>query len=778
VNAEDPLSRARARLRAGELREAEGQLRRLLAQRPEHAEALALLAAIAFRRGDPRAARELLERAVASAPDDAALHAQLAEARRTSGDATGAEAAARHAVELAPGRAAGWNNLGLALQSQGRLAEAEASFRRAAADRRYAKARYNLGNVLRLQGRHDEAASALRAALRLEPAYAQAHNALGVVLGERGELAAAIAHLERAITHAPGDLKPLLNLGRLLARERRHEEALARFDQALRLAPDSADAHRGRAGALAELGRGETAIVALRRAVELEPGDLDTVMRLGDLHQVSFRFAEAEAAFARALELDADHAPALAGVLACRAQLCRWEGREAGIGRLRELLAWWLAAGRGSPVSPTVATLLGLGAAEQLAVARDAACRLLAEAAPLRPALPPRPAADGSGRLRLGYLSSDFRDNALAHLTRRLYGLHDRERFAVYAYSLGADDGSDYRRGIAAECDRFVDLQAATPLQAASRIRADGVDVLVDLTGFAAGARPAILARRPAPVQVGYLFPNTSGGLLDYLLGDAVVTPLSHRAVFAEQLVLLPFCYQINDHLQPVAPRAFTRSAQGLPDDAFVFAAFNNHWKIEPTIWGVWMRLLGRVPRSVLWLQDMAPAARETLRREAEARGVRGDRLVFAPHLPKAEHLARLALGDLFLDTWICNAHTTASDSLYGGVPVLTCPGQHLPQRVAASLLGNARLPELVVDDLAAYEETAAALAHDRSRLAALRARLATPGILPLYDTPRQVRDLERAYRAMWERHLAGASPAPIVLPPETALDPAPERTA
>ena len=768
MTAKDPLALARACLRAGHLSEAEERLRCLLADREEDANVLALLAAIAFRRGDPCAARELLERAVASAPNDAALHAQLAEMRRRSGDPAGAEAAARRAVELAPGRAAGWNNLGLALQDQGRLAEAEAAIRRAAADRRYAKARYNLGNVLRLQGRHAEAVSALRAALRLEPSYAQAHNALGVVLGECGEVAAALAHFERAIACAPGDLKPLLNLGRLLARERRHEEALARFDQALRLAPRSADARRGRAAALAELGRAEAAVAALRRAVELEPGDLDTLVRLGDLHQASFRFAEAEAAFARALVLDADCAPALAGVLACRAQLCRWQGREAGIARLSELLGRWLAAGRGSPVSPTMATLLGLGADEQLAIARDTAGRLLAEAAPLRPQLPPR----------LGYLSSDFRDNALAHLTRRLYGLHDRARFAVYAYSLGRDDGSDYRRGIAAECDRFVDLQAATPLQAAWRIRGDGVDILVDLTGFAAGARPAIVALRPAPVQVGYLFPNTSGGLVDYLLGDPLVTPLSHQPFFAEQLVLLPGCYQINDHLQRVAPRTFTRAAQGLPDDAFVFAAFNNHWKIEPTIWEVWMRLLARLPRSVLWLQDMAPAARETLRREAEARGVRGDRLVFAPYLPKAEHLARLALGDLFLDTWICNAHTTASDALWSGVPVLTCPGQHLPQRVAASLLANVGLPELVVGDLAAYEETAVALAHDGSRLAALRGRLADPGALPLYDTPRHVRDLERGYRAMWERHLAGVPLTPIVLPPETALDRAPEGTA
>ncbi|HVR98073.1 MAG TPA: hypothetical protein VMW27_15755, partial [Thermoanaerobaculia bacterium] len=412
--------------------------------------------------------------------------------------------------------------------------------------------------------------------------------------------------------------------------------------------------------------------------------------------------------------------------------------------------------------------LLGLPAAEQLSIARDAARRLEVSELPAGAA----GAVPGS-RLRLGYLSSDFRDNALAHLTRRLYGLHDRARFEVAGYSLGRDDGSEYRRGIAADCDRFVDLAAASPAEAARRIRADGIDLLVDLTGFAAGSRPAILALRPAPVQVVYLYPGTLGGVFtDYFLGDPVITPLEHQPFFGESLVLLPHCYQVNDHLQPIAARSFEREEQGLPPDAFVFCSFNNHWKIEPTIWDIWMRILTRVPGGVLWLQDMAPPARENLRCEAEARGVRADRLVFAPYLKKPEHLARCGLADLFLDTWICNAHTTASDALWSGVPVLTCPGDHLPARVAASLLHAAGLPELVVADLAAYEETAVRLAQDRAALAGLRARVAAARTSsPLYDTPRRVRDLERAFLAMWARYEKGEPPAPNVvqdLPPET----------
>lgn len=603
-----------------------------------------------------------------------------------------------------------------------------------ALDSRYARARYNLGNVLRAQGRVAEAVESLRAALELQPDYPKAWNALGVALVESGDLAEAADCLRRAMRLAPRYTKPLVNYGGLLARLGRAEEAIACFERALRLDPGPA-------------------------------GHAPTQIQLGSLYQARFQFGAAARAFQSALAIEPAHEGAWAGLVACRAQLCDWQERKAGIARVRAAVARCLARGEAAPISPSQATILGLPADEQLAIARDTAQRLAAQPA-LQRDREEQPAPEPAGRLRLGYLSSDFRDNALAHLTRRLYGLHDRSRFEVAGYSLGPDDGSEYRRGIAADCDRFVDLAAASPADAARRIREDGIDVLVDLTGFAAGSRPAILALRPAPVQAVYLYPGTLGGAFtDYFLGDPVITPLEHQPFFGEHLVLLPHCYQVNDHLQPIAARSFEREEQGLPPDAFVFCSFNNHWKIEPTIWDVWMRILTRVPGGVLWLQDMAPPARENLRREAEARGVCADRLVFAPYLKKPEHLARCGLADVFLDTWICNAHTTASDALWSGVPVLTCPGDHLPARVAASLLHAAGLPELVVADLAAYEETAVRMAQDRTALAGLRARVAAARtISPLYDTPRMVRNLERAFLAMWARHEKGEAPASIVV--------------
>jgi predicted O-linked N-acetylglucosamine transferase (SPINDLY family) len=373
-------------------------------------------------------------------------------------------------------------------------------------------------------------------------------------------------------------------------------------------------------------------------------------------------------------------------------------------------------------------------------------------------------------RLRVGYLSCDFRNNAVGHLTRGLFRAHDRARVEAFAYSYGPDDGSVYRRTVEADAEHFADVAALSHADAARRIHADGIDVLVDLVGGAGNGRPEILALRPAPVQVHFLgYPATVGAaLVDYFVGDRVAIPDGAEGSFDEAVVRLPDAYQLNDDRQEIAGTAPTRAACGLPEDAFVFACFNASYKIEPDIFDDWMRVLARVPGSVLWLLETAPAMAANLRREAEARGVAPARLVFAAMAEKPRHLARHRLAQLFLDTPSCNAHTTASDALWAGLPVLTRPGETFASRVAASLLAAARLPELVVPDREAYVETAVRLATDPPVLAALTARLRSePARLPLFDTPRTVRALERAYAAMWERHRRGAPPEGFDVAPD-----------
>ena len=318
------------------------------------------------------------------------------------------------------------------------------------------------------------------------------------------------------------------------------------------------------------------------------------------------------------------------------------------------------------------------------------------------------------------------------------------------------------RRRLEAATERFVDLHGLDDETAARRIRDDGVDILIDLKGYTFDHRIGIVARRPAPVQVSWLgYPSTTGHeALDYFIGDPVVTPPGSEHQYTEKLALMPNCYQPNDRKRTIEA-APTRADCGLPEDAFVFCCFNVPQKITPRVFDVWCELLRRLPAAVLWLLEPSVAARDNLRREASARGVSPGRLVFAPRMPLPRHLARVGLADLFLDTLPCNAHTTASDALWAGVPVLTCAGEHFTSRVAASLLHAVGLPELVTADLDGYATAALSLAEDPTKLRAIRARLAAARLdAPLFDSARFARDLEALYARMAARCQAGLPPA------------------
>jgi predicted O-linked N-acetylglucosamine transferase (SPINDLY family) len=340
---------------------------------------------------------------------------------------------------------------------------------------------------------------------------------------------------------------------------------------------------------------------------------------------------------------------------------------------------------------------------------------------------------------------------------------HDKTRFETTAVSLRAGDGSEMRRRIEAAFDRFIDVQAMSDAQVATMLRELEVDIAIDLNGYAGEKRPGILAHRPAPVQVNYLgYPGTMDvPFINYIIADHVVIPDKHQIHYSEKVVCLPHAYLPNDRKRRIAEKTPSRAEEGLPETGFVFACLNNTYKIGPEMFDVWMRLLRGVDGSVLWLKSTNTAAMSNLRREAKARGVAPERLVFASRVPRAEdHLARLRLADLFLDTLPYNAHATACDALWAGLPVLTCTGNSFPARVGASLLHAIGLPELVTSSLAEYEELALALARNPERLAGIKAKLMrNRDTEPLFDTARFTRDLESAYTAMWERQQAGLPP-------------------
>lgn len=542
----------------------------------------------------------------------------------------------------------------------------------------------------------------------------------------------------------------------------RLEDAAGVLQRALDLAPDYVLGHDNLAAILMGLGRLDAALAHFDRANALDGPTAERLFQQSRIFRDQHRVDDVRHCLDAALRLAPNDAGLLAASLEARLAVADWERLEADTARLA-VLARHDHGKTSHPVRPFVTLCLALDDADRLAIARDWAAQFVA------PPLPSRPARSDSP-LRIGYLSDHFRRHATAWLMQSLFAAHDRARVRVHAYSIGPDDGSPERRKIAADCDRFTDLRPLSDADAAATIASDDVDVLVDLMGYTANARHGILARRPAPLQVAYLVhPGTTGAdWLDYIVADSTVLPPEIRRWYSEKVLTLPRCYQVNDPNQKLDEDCARRSDWDLPEDAVVFACFNIANKIEPTVFGLWMDILKAVPGSVLWLLADYEATRQNLRDAATRREVDPERLIFARRVARPRHLRRQQCADLFLDTLICNAHTTASDALFAGLPLLTSPGRSFAARVAASLLTALGIEELIVPDIDAYRATAIALANDPGRLAGIRGRI-TDAVRngPLFDVDGFAGDLERGFALIHANRLAGQPPHHIAVPAE-----------
>jgi len=508
---------------------------------------------------------------------------------------------------------------------------------------------------------------------------------------------------------------------------RRLDEVLACYDTAIALKPDYADAFYGR----------------------------------GNVLQEGKRVADAMASYQRARAFMPGHKSALSGLADCALGLCDFARRDELADELRRQV---------DEKKAIVAPLVLLGYADDEALHLSCAQRF----ARSRIAVAPTPLWRGTtwrnDRIKLAYLSADFRQHAVAQLTAELFERHDRSRFEVIGVSLGPDDGSARRTRIERAFDRFHDVRAMSDRDVARLLHEKQTDIVVDLTGYTAGCRPEILAWRPSPVQVSYLgYPGTMGAeFVDYIIADRIVLPFDRQGFFTEKIVHLPDCYQANASLATTTAATPTRREAGLPDTGFVFCAFNNHAKIAPPVFDIWMRLLGAVDAGVLWLSEADAAAATNLRQAAAARGVDPARLIFAPRMPQFEdHLARHRLAGLFLDTLPYNAHTTASDALRAGLPVVTCRGQSLAGRVATSLLDAVGFADLVTSNLADYEALALRLATDAAMLAGFKARLdRNLQNCALFDADRFRRHIEAAFATMWDIQQRGERPRSFAVVP------------
>lgn len=568
-----------------------------------------------------------------------------------------------------------------------------------------------------------------------------------------GNLESAASHLAQACRLNPRAAEVWAVRGNVLLALGQHDEALASFERATEAKDDFFEAHYNRAKLLKELGRTEEALAAYDRTLAIQPRFADALANRGNLLMVLGRFVEAADTFAKLCMLDPDFEYALGNLVHAKQQVCSWNG----LGERLDELAERLKAGK-----PVASPWVMVAAAADPSLQRRCAETVVARKFPA--SFPPLWQGERSAhdRIRLAYVSADFYDHATMHLMAGLFERHDRTRFEISAFSFGPDVVDDVRARIEPSFDRFVDVRMKSDEEAAAEMRRCEIDIAVDLKGFTRDSRTGIFARRPAPVQVNYLGnPGTMGAsYIDYLIADRTIIPDNHKPFYTEQIAYLPGSYQVNDARRRIADQVPSRAHVGLPADGFVFCCFNRSFKITAEVFSIWMRLLDQAPGSVLWLFDSNSSATRNLRAEAASRGIAPERLIFAPRVAADHHLARHRLADVFLDTLPCSAHTTASDALWAGLPVLACMGTTFAGRVSASLLNAVGLPELVTHSLDEYETLALALTRDRDRLARLRAALSNNlATAPLFDTDVTCRHLEAAYVTMWERHRRGEAP-------------------
>lgn len=696
---------------------------------------------------------------------------------------------ALQATERTPALCEAFSSLGAALHQEGDPEAALAAFEAAVAVMPGEVSLWHALATLRFALKRPKAAlAACNEALRLDPASTDTLFNTAVVLESLGDRQAA-AHCYRRTLEIDGSYRgALLNQVALLLSEKRLIEATALSREATDAHPDDPDCWFNYGEAMTTAGRHAEALIAYERALAIRPSwskaDIAaavSVAALGQISSAGVRLAQvaardplACASFRSPLETDRVSAypeiePGRIALIAAyhKHRLCNWAAREEFVRLFRQVIDGEGCKRMDNPDLPFLGIGLPLSGEYRLRAAQQVARRLAAETQ--GPPLAHRARRSG-GRLRIGYLSGDFRGHATAYLMSRLPGLHDRARFEVFVYSSGPDDGSEIRRKIIAGAENFCDVARFDANGTAQRIAMDSIDILVDLSGYTLHARAAALAARPAPLQVNYLaYLQTLGApWIDYALLDHQVMTNDERRFWHEKIAYLPHTLYLCDDT-PVPHNALdSRAAAGLPEDAFVYCCLNSMWKIDPETFACWMSILHRVPHAVLWLYDDMGQGVEHLRNAAREAGVDGARLVFAPRVTHAEHITRFRLADVFLDTFSCNAHTTCIESLAAGVPVLTMPGETVVARVAAGLLRAHGLPEMVVGSCDEYVENACRMANDQVWLTHLRKLVSSRAGSMLFCTERRVRELERAYEIMWARHSAGLPPADFDVPDES----------
>jgi predicted O-linked N-acetylglucosamine transferase (SPINDLY family) len=752
------FKRAVAFHRAGNLVQARALYEEVLQEQPRHAGALHLLGVVAGQQGDFESADQLIGMAIEIDGNQTAAHANRGSVLRELGRLDAALASYDRAIAIDPGHADAYANRAKVQCELKRFDAALTDFDRAVTlNPRNAHAYFGRGSLLQLLGRHEDALLSFERVIAEDPGLAAGWYVRGAVLAALGRHQEALTSLERALSIVPDHVEALCTVGAVHLEMKQLDAALRNLDRAIAVQPRFANAHCVRAAVLDAMKLREAAISSLDLAIAARPDHPDAHYDRGVLLFSLKRHAEAAASFDRALALAPEGKGLLAMRMHAKMQLCDWHGLDADLAQLRTNVEE-----RGAAENP-YCLLMAVDAPELHRRAAENWVR--AKFTPAARLGPIERRAPG-GKIRIGYFSADFHQHPVAQLTAKLFETHDRSRFDVVGFSFGPDTQDTMRGRLTRAFDQFVDVSGSSDREVAQMSRSLGIDIAVDLGGFTQDSRSGIFALRAAPLQVNYLgYPGTSGApYMDYLIADRTVVPKDSARLYSENILWLPEVYLPHDSDRELSSRPFARAEMGLPSKGFVFCCFNGHAKITQDTFDIWMRILARIPGSVLWLSSGHPTAVQNLRAEAELRGVDPGRLIFAARMQSsADHLARHRLADLFLDTLPYNAHCTASDALWSGLPVLTRVGASFAARVAASMLIALDLRELVATDRASYEDMAVRMAGDPERLLELRQRLADRRLTTAtFDVPRYVDDLETAYTSIHERLLAGLPPATI----------------
>ncbi|MFI3223307.1 MAG: tetratricopeptide repeat protein, partial [Methylococcaceae bacterium] len=662
-------------------------------------------------------------------------------------------------LQLNPNQADALNNHGIALRGPKRYKDALVSYDRAIALKPdYAEAYSNRGNSLQELKRFDEALASYDRAITLRPDVAEAYTNRGDVLQKLERLDEALISHDRAITLKPDYAEAHFNRGITLKELNRLDEALNSYDIAITLKPDYVEAYSNRGLALQDLKRFDEALGSYDCAITLKPNCAEVYSNRGNLLQQLQRLDEALDSYEHAIVLKPEIDFVVGYALQTKMQLCLWDNLPQALNELTHKV------NQGEKVAIPFAVLALL---DDPALHRKTADIYVKDRYPVSHVLPKIQRYLQHAKIRIGYFSADFHNHATMHLMAEMFERHDKDHFEFFAFSFGPDTQDEWRQKVLLCFDQFIDVRFKSDREIALLARTMEIDIAIDLKGFTQDSRAGIFAERSAPIQVGYLgCPGTMAvNYMDYLVADRTLIPDDQQPYYSEKIVYLPNSYQVNISKRTVSKAILSRHEHGLPDIGFVFCCFNNNYKITPTTFAGWMRILNAVEGSVLWLFTGNNSATKNLRKEAVKLGINENRLIFAKYMPVEEHLNRIQLADLFVDTLPCNAHTTTSDALRMGLPVLTCIGHSFASRVAASLLNAVNMPELITTTQEQYEALAIELATQPEKLKTIKAKLVINiPTAPLYDTPLFTQHLESAYLTMYDRYQNGLAPEHIVV--------------